>query len=85
MIETILINGAAGIVVGGAWIARTLWSSQNGNGKLSKEEHEVRCNVVRARLDRGDKQFDDIMKKIDDNHADTIEHILELTKEVNRK
>ena len=82
VIDTILLNGAAGLVVGSAWVARTLWSSHNGNGKLSKEDHEERCKVIKERLDRGDKQFDDIMKKIDDNHKDTIEHILDLTAKV---
>ena len=85
ILDTILLNGATGIVVGGAWIFKTLWASQNGNGKLSKQDHRDLCEPVKRRLDDGDRRFNEIMKKIDDNHRETVEYILELTTKVGNK
>jgi hypothetical protein len=85
VIDTILLNGAAGFVVGGAWVAKALWSSHNGNGKLSKDDHRDLCAPVKLRLDTGEQQFRDIIKKIDENHKETMHFILELTTKVSAR
>jgi len=85
VLDTILLNGAAGLVVGGVWVAKALWSSQNGNGKLSKEDHKELCEPVKKRLDEGDFRFNNIMLKIDNNHKETLDYILDLTRELSKK
>lgn len=82
IIDTILLNGATGLVVGGAWVAKALWSSGNGNGKLSKEDHKELCSSIKRRLDLGENQFMILADKIDKNHRETVEFILELTEKV---
>ena len=62
---------------------------KNGNGKLSKSDHKELCGLIQEgiqkRLDSGDLKFRDIMSKIDDNHKETVEYILELTEKVGAK
>jgi hypothetical protein len=85
VIDAILLNGAAGLAVGGAWIAKALWSGHNGNGKLSKDDHKELCEPVKKRLDEGDFRFQNIMQKIDNNHKETLDYILDLTKELSKR
>lgn len=87
VIETILLNGAAGLVVGGVWVAKTIWSGggHNGNGHLSKADHRDLCEPIKRRLDDWDRRFGEVIRKIDDNHRETVEFILELTAKVGTK
>ena len=80
--ETILLNAATGLAVGGAWVVKALWSSQNGNGNLTKEHHRDLCESVKRRLDEGDLHFAELLKKIDSNYREVIEILLDLTAKV---
>ena len=57
-------TGLAGSVAG--WFGKhyTL-KSKNGNGHLTKADHEALCSQVKDRLVRGDKQFESIDRKLD--------------------
>ena len=76
MIETILFNTAAGIVVGGAWVVQYILKSRNGNGKLTKTEHDRLCEPIKESLRRGEKQFDDLSDKSDANHKEIIKYLI---------
>ena len=83
--DTILLNAAAGFAVGGAWVVKALWSSQNGAGKLTKDDHRDLCEPVKRRLDEGDRRFAELFRKIDDNYREMVELLLDLTAKVGTK
>jgi hypothetical protein len=76
VIEIVLFNTAAGIVVGAAWVIQSVLKNRNGNSKLTRTEHDRLCEPIKESLKRGEKQFDDLNDKIDANHKEILGYLI---------
>jgi hypothetical protein len=61
----IISTACGGAVIGTVWVIKTTFSNKNGNGNLSKNDHDIKCSAIQKRLDTGDIKFESLSQRID--------------------
>lgn len=82
-IPVTVVSSAATLIV--REIIAKLLEKKNGNHVLTESEHKALCEPVKESLIRGETRFQEVFDLINENHRETVNYILELTREVSKK